>query len=129
MATQADVRRIALTLPGTVEEPGHFKFGVPVKGKVKGYAWVWLERIDPRKARIPNPGVLALRVRSLEVKALMLAAEPDKFFTEPHYNGYPAVLLRLSAVRVPEMRTLLREAWEVVAPTSGGRAPRKRPAA
>lgn len=119
MATAAHVRRIALSLTGTVEEQGRFAFGVPIKGKVKGYAWVWLERIDPKKARVPNPKVLALRVRNLEVKALMLAAEPDKFFTEPHYNGYPAVLLRLASVRVPELRTRLREAWEVVIPPPG----------
>ncbi|MBL8983680.1 MAG: hypothetical protein JNL26_15950 [Gemmatimonadetes bacterium] len=124
MATQADVRRIARSLDGTVEEQDRFAFGVPAKGKVKSYAWVWLERIDPKKARVPNPKVLALRVRNLEVKQLMLAAEPDKFFTEPHYNGYPAVLLRLATVRVPELRTLLREAWEVTTPAPA-RASRK----
>ena len=38
MPTQADVRRIALTLDGTVEEPGRFAFGVPVKFKINRYA-------------------------------------------------------------------------------------------
>ncbi len=117
MATQADVRRIAMSLPGTEEETGRFAFAVPVKGKPKGYAWVWLERLDPKKARVPNPKVLALRTVNLSQKDLMLQAEPTKFFTEPHYNGYPAVLLRLSAVRVPELRLLLREAWRTVAPS------------
>jgi hypothetical protein len=119
MATQADVRRIAMSLPGTEEEVGRFAFSVSVKGKHKGYAWVWLERLDPRKARVPNPSVLALRVANLGQKDLMLQAEPTKFFTEPHYNGYPAVLLRLSTVRAAELRTLLRDAWQVVAPPAG----------
>ena len=118
LATQADVRRIAMALPGTVAEPDRFAFSLAVKGKNKGYAWVWLERIAPKKARVPNPAVLALRVSSLAVKDLMIRAEPDKYFTEPHYDGYPAVLLRLEAVRVPELRGLLRDAWSCLAPKS-----------
>ena len=65
MATQADVRRIALALPGTVQEPGRFAFALPVKDKLRGYAWVWLERLAPKKARVPNPKVLAIRVANL----------------------------------------------------------------
>lgn len=118
MATQADVRRIAMALPGTEEGVDRFAFAVPVKGKLKGYAWVWLERSDPKKARVPNPSVLALRVANLGQKDLMLRAEPTKFFTEPHYNGYPAVLLRLSTVRAPELRTLLHDAWQTVSPSA-----------
>ncbi len=116
MATQADVRRIAMTLPGTEAETARFAFSVAVKGKLKGYAWAWLERLDPKKARVPSTTVIALRVSSLAQKDLMIQAEPDKFFTEPHYNGYPAVMLRLGAVRVPELRALLRDAWQCVAP-------------
>lgn len=125
MTTQADVRRIAMSLPGTLEESGRFAFSVSVKGKPKGYAWVWLERVEAKKARVPNPQVLAIRVANLAQKDLMLQAEPEKFFTEPHYNGYPAVLLRLGAVRTPELRTLLRDAWQTLAPSEKA-APAKR---
>lgn len=124
MATQSDVRRIAMLLPGTEEETGRFAFAVPVKGKMKGYAWSWLERLDPKKARVPSTAVLALRVSSLAQKDLMIQAEPDKFFTEPHYNGYPAVLLRLSAVRAPELRTLLQDAWQCCVPGAQAKGPR-----
>ena len=118
MATQADVRRVALSLPGTEEENGRFAFGIRKQDKLKGYAWVWLERVDPKKARIPNPAVLAVRVDSLVTKDMMIGAEPKKFFTEPHYNGYPAVLVRLAEVRVPELRQLLADAWRCQAPAS-----------
>ena len=118
MATQADVRRIAVSLPEAEEEQGRFAFGIPVKGKLKGFAWVWLERLDPKKARLPNPKVLAVRVANLNEKNLMIAAEPAKFFTEPHYNGYPAVLVRLAEVSAKELRPLLMEAWRCIAPTS-----------
>lgn len=112
-----------MTLPGTEEESGRFAFGVAHKGKRRDYAWVWLERLDPKKARVPNPAVLALRVASLASKDLMLQADPVRFFTEPHYNGYPAVLLRLAAVRVRELRALLTDAWRCVArPPKGPRA-------
>ena len=116
MATQADVRRIALTLPGTVETPGRFAFAVRHRDKLKGYAWVWKERIHPRKARVPQPKVLAVRVASLDDKDILLRADPEKFFTEPHYDGYPAVLVRLAAIPVRELRPLIREAWECLAP-------------
>src|SRR5262245_5383800 len=98
MATQADVRRIALSLPDTVEDEAHFKFSVPNQGKLKGYAWVWLERIDPKKGRVPTPAVLAVRVASLEHKDVLLSMDQDVFFTEPHYDGYAAVMVRLAAI-------------------------------
>ena len=54
MATQADVRRIALSLPETEETENHFAFSVRNKGKLKGFVWVWMERITPKKARVPQ---------------------------------------------------------------------------
>lgn len=116
MATQADVRRICLSLPETEEVQGRFAFSVRDKDKLKGIAWVWMERVHPKKPRTPNNGVLAVRVASLVEKDLRIATEPAKFFTEPHYNGYPAVLVRLVEVRVPELRELLSEAWRCQAP-------------
>jgi hypothetical protein len=116
MASQADVRRVAMALPGTVAGKDHFAFSVLNKDKEKGYAWVWKERIHPRKARVPNPEVLAIRVPGLDEKELLLTSDEEKFFTEPHYNGFPAVLVRLRAVRVPELRTLLTMAWRCQAP-------------
>jgi hypothetical protein len=116
MATQADVRRIALKLPGAEEGSTGFSFAVPNKGKLKGFAWVWMERIAPKKPRVPNPGVLAVRVANLAHRDLLLAAEPAKFFTEPHYNGFPAVLVRLDAVSSADLKMLLEEGWRCQAP-------------
>lgn len=116
MATQADVRRIALALPGVEEAAGRFAFSVPNKGKLKGFVWVWMERVHPKKARVPQPKVIAVRVASLIDKDFLLRLDPDKFFTEPHYDGYPAVLVRLAALRVPELRSIITEAWQCMAP-------------
>lgn len=116
MATRADVRRIALSFPKTVEGNDHFAFSVPNKGKLKGFVWVWMERVIPKKPRVANPGVIAVRVANLGQRDALLSAEPAKFFTEPHYEGFPAVLVRLDAVTVADLKVLLAEAWRCMAP-------------
>jgi hypothetical protein len=116
MATQDAVRRIALSLPGVRENTSRFAFGIENKGKEKGIAWSWLERVHPKKARVPNNEVLAIRVADQLEKEALLAADEEKFFTEPHYNGYPAVLVRIAAVSEAELRKLLTDAWECQAP-------------
>lgn len=116
MVTHDDIRRIALALPGAVEERGtQFAIGVPVKGKVKGFVWAWLERVHPKKARVPSDAVVAVRVSDLAEKDLLINSEPGKYFTEPHYNGYPAVLVRLAEVNLADMDVLLRTGWSSVA--------------
>ena len=107
-----------MSLPGTEELQGRFAFSVKHKDKLKGYAWVWMERISPKKARVANPGVLAVRVANLVDKDLIISSEPRKFFTEPHYNGFPAILVRLDVVSVSELKVLLNEAWSCQAPKS-----------
>lgn len=116
MATQADVRRIALSLPGTREARGHFAFEVPHKGKTKGFVWVWMERLAPKKPRVAQPKVVAIRVASLDDKEFLLGLDAEKFFTEPHYDGFPAVLVRLPAVTARELEPLIAEAWRCMAP-------------
>ena len=116
MATQGDVRRIALSLPETEEAADRFAFSVRNKGKLKGFVWVWMERVDPKKARVPQPKVIAVRVANLDDKEVLLTLDSKKFFTEPHYNGFPAVLVRLAAMTVPELRPLIKEAWRCQAP-------------
>jgi hypothetical protein len=124
MADQDDVRRIALSLPDTVEDDDRFAFSVRGTGKAKpkGFAWVWLERVHPKKARVPQPEVLAIRVDGLAEKEELLASGADKFFTEAHYNGYPAVMVRLAAVDVDELEELLTDAWRCQAPPKVVRA-------
>jgi hypothetical protein len=123
MATQADVRRIALSFPGAKETPGRFAFEVLNKGKMKGFVWVWMERVNPKKPRVANPGVIAVRVASLTDKDLILASDTTKFFTEPHYAGFPAVLVRLAAVTVANLKPLIADAWRCMAPAELTGAP------
>jgi hypothetical protein len=116
MADQDDVRRIARSLPGAREGKEHFAFSVENKGKQKGFAWVWVERVEPKKPRVPRADVLAVRVRDHAEKAALLAGDPERFFTEPHYNGFPAILVRLPAVTLAQLRKLIFDAWRCQAP-------------
>lgn len=112
MTTHDDIRRIVSRLPGTVEGVDRFGFSVPNKGKLKGFAWSWAERIDPKKKKVVNDRVLAVSVPNLAAKEMIIASDPQKFFTEPHYDGFPAVLVRLDRVSPDEIEGLLWEAWK-----------------
>ena len=114
MATEADVRRLALALPDAEEATNDFAFSVMVNGTPKGFAWCWKERVVPKKPRVPNRAVLVVRVANNLDKDLMTRADPDKYVVDPHYNGYAAVIVRLTKVRVPELRALLAESHRCV---------------
>jgi hypothetical protein len=81
------------------------------RGKRKPIAWVWLERLDPTKPRVPRPDVIAIRVAGPTEKEMLLASDEEKFFTEPHYNRYPAILVRLPVIDVEELTELITDAW------------------
>jgi hypothetical protein len=121
MADQDDVRRIALSLPETIESQDNFGFRVrnsSSKSGSKQFAWAWNERVTQGRPRVPRQDVLAVRVAGQAEKEMLLASDPDKFFTEPHYDGYPAVLIRLPAVQADELRELITDAWRCQAPRS-----------
>ena len=71
MATQADVRRIALALPGAIEGEDRFAFSVRTGKKDKGFAWVSLERIHPKQGACRR-GLPRSTARSLHRAALPL---------------------------------------------------------
>jgi hypothetical protein len=106
------VRRIALSLPEARQEPKGFQFRVDGKG----FAWSWMERVDPKRARVANPDVIAVRVADQLEKDSLLSLDPEVFFTEPHYDGYPAVLVRLSAIDLDLLTDVLTGAWRSRAP-------------
>lgn len=107
MPDQDDVRRIALSLPGTVQDLDAFRFRVGEKL----FVWSWMERVKPKKARVPRADVLAVRVADEWDKQILLESDRDVYFTEPHYNGYPAVLVRLPAIDSEELERIMVEAW------------------
>jgi hypothetical protein len=116
MAELADLYRIAEELPGAQVGAEGLGLHVVVKGKEKGFVWAWNERVHPKQPKVRNTGVLAVVVRSLSEKDIILGSDSRKFFTEDHYNGFPAVLIRLSEIGYDELRDLVIEAWKRKAP-------------
>ena len=114
MVSAEQLEALALALPevvGAVSDSG--QFGFEVGGK--GLAWAYLARPAPKAKRVLVPGVVAIRCAT-ETKELLLEAAPERFFTDDHYRGYPAVLVRLSQIETDELAGLLRQAWKIVAP-------------
>jgi hypothetical protein len=105
-----DARRIALSLPTATQHGSGFR----VNDKL--FAWTYMERVTGRRARVERPDVLAVRVTDEGEKRALIAEDPEKFFTTDHYNGYPAVLVRLPAIDAEELRELLTDAWRTRAP-------------
>ena len=65
--------------------------------------------------RLREDDVIVILI-ALEEKEILLEAEPDIFFTTPHYDGYPAILVRLSKIDDEELAEVLTESWRRVAP-------------
>jgi hypothetical protein len=117
VATWNDVRRIALALPETTEQT---KWGTPTWCVAdKGFVWERPLRKSDLEAlgdRAPKGAILGVRVAHLLAKEALLAAKPDVYFTAPHFNGYPAVLVRLGKISATALRELITEAWLARAP-------------
>jgi hypothetical protein len=104
MATVDDVRRVALSLPATSEKPYNRRPSFRVRSTL-------FIRVHEQ------PDALYVSCAGLGERDELLAADPEKFFITPHYDNYPAVLVRLGAVAVDELTELITEAWRLCAPT------------
>jgi hypothetical protein len=114
MVDEEQLKALALALPEVVASlspSGQFAYDVGGKG----LAWGYLAREKPKAKRVLVSGVVAVRC-AMETKELLLEAAPDRFFTDDHYRGYPAVLVRLAEVDADELAGLLKQAWKIVAP-------------
>ena len=117
MASWDDVGRIALALPETSERVSRDLRQWVVRGKL----FVWerpLRRADLEAlgADAPEGPILGARVEHLVAKEALLADDPRVFFTTPHFDGYPAVLVRLDEIGREDLEELIVEAWLKRAP-------------
>ena len=112
MATWEDVRSIALTLPETGERVSRELSQWRVKDKL--FVWERPLRASDLRAlgdRAPDGPILGVRVEHLVAKEALIADDPEVFFTTPHFDGYPAVLVRLERIGLDVLRELVVEAW------------------
>ena len=117
MATWDDVSRIALSLPETSEGLRHRTPTWFVRDK----AFVWdrpLRKADVEAlgSAAPEGPILCARVEHLGAKEALIESEPDVFFATPHFDGYPAVLIRLEQIPLDELEEVVVEAWLARAP-------------
>jgi hypothetical protein len=114
VATWADVRRIVSDLPETTEPSArHWRV------RKKLIAWERpLRKTDHAAlgADTPDGDILGARVADDGVKFALIADDPGVYFTTPHFDGYPAVLVRLAEIGMPELQELLAEGWLAQAP-------------
>jgi hypothetical protein len=118
VATWRDVRRIALALPGASEETSS---SGRAHWTVNGKLFVWerpLRRADLAALGDDAPAgpILGVRTADLELKEVLLASDPGAYFTTPHFDGYPAVLVRLGNIATAELKDVIVEAWLARAP-------------
>jgi hypothetical protein len=117
VATWDDVRRIALALPETSERTSRGLRRWEVKDK--GFVWERpLRRADYEALgdAAPDGPILGARVEHLVAKEALLADDPEVFFTTPHFDGYPAVLVRLDRIGPEDLNEVIVEAWLARAP-------------
>ena len=123
MATWDDVRRLALALPEAEERMSRDLRQWRVKDKL----FVWerpLRRSDLEALgdAAPDGPILGVRVEHLVAKEAMLADDPEAFFTTPHFDGYPAVLVKLERIGTDELEEVITEAWLARAPARVAKA-------
>jgi hypothetical protein len=107
MISPAQVRHLVAAIPGARDDSSEDRlaFGCGERG----FAWTFMQRDTPKQKRWPNLEVLAISC-PLETKALLIEAAPDIYFNDPHYNGFPAVLTRLTAIGEDELAERLAAA-------------------
>lgn len=122
MVDPEEVRRLVAAIPGANDTSDEVRLGFNVEER--GFAWSFNERVHPKKPRIPRRDILAVRCPMVR-KEFLIEVAPDRFFDDPHYRGYPAVLVRLDAVEADELAALLADAAKIVGEMKP-RRPRKR---
>jgi hypothetical protein len=113
MASWRNVRTFALSLPGTSEERSASGTAAWVVNN-KFFTWERpLRRADLEALGDDAPAgpILGVRTADLEMKELLLASDPGVFFTTPHFDGYPAVLVRLDKIAAKKLKDVIVEAW------------------
>lgn len=124
MATLSDVVRLVRALPEVTQGERHGNRTWFVRKK--SFAWERpFSKADIKRfgdAPIPDGPIIAVRVAGLDEKEAVLAAYPEAFFTIPHFDGYPGVLIRLDGVAMDDLRDALTDAWFACAPEELGDA-------
>ena len=123
MATWDDVRRLALALPETSERESRGSSQWRVKDKL--FVWERPLRNSDLEAlgeSAPDGPILGARVEHLVAKEALVADSSGVYFTTPHFDGYPAILVQLDLIAVADLEEVTVEAWLARAPAKLAKA-------
>ncbi len=118
MADWDDVRAFAMAMPAATERRSNQDLR---QWRIKDRMFVW-ERplLGTERAALgaatPDGPILGARVDFLETKDVLIGTEPEVFFTTPHLDGYPAILVRLDRICRDRLQELVIDAWLARAP-------------
>ncbi len=117
MATWDDVASLVGELPlGEERSPREWRVGKKLIAWERPLRKSDHEALSARGIEPPQGDILGVRVSDEGVKFALIADEPQVYFTTPHFDGYPAVLVRLAEIDESELRELIVEAWLTQAP-------------
>jgi hypothetical protein len=117
VATWEDVASVVGELALTSEPSPHdWRVGKKMLAWERPLRPADLEALTQIGAEPPEGDILAVRVSDEGVKFALIADEPGIYFTTPHFDGYPAVLVKLAEIEVPGLEELITEAWLTQAP-------------
>jgi hypothetical protein len=100
--TETMVRRLALAMPDVEERPSYGTPGFYRKKKLF--------------ARLHQDGVSLVVKVDFDARDALLEADPEVFYVTPHYDGYPAVLVRMAKAKAGLVKQVLADAWAFAAP-------------
>lgn len=117
MATWQDVAGIVAELPLTQERNPHdWRVGKKLLAWERPLRKADREALAASGAELPHGDILGVRVADEGVKFALIADEPRVYFTTPHFDGYPAVLVNLAEIDELGLREVITEAWLTQAP-------------
>jgi hypothetical protein len=92
---------------------GHLGRRAPARSRHAGGRRPDLEALGDAAPKGP---ILGARVEHLGAKEALLADDSGVFFTTPHFDGFPAILVQLDRISVDDLDEVVVEAWLARAP-------------
>ncbi len=90
--------------------------------KVGGKLFVWERPLRKKEieglggfepeGEAPAGPILGVRVPDEEAKQALLSSRPEIYFTTPHFDGHPTVLVRLDRIGRGDLEEAIADAWQ-----------------